>query len=62
MTVHLTTHPFSTGLTEAKDRIKTRKPGEPHPLVDAAGFAGQLSELRAGAQERLAMERKKEEK
>lgn len=58
VTVHLTTHPFSTGLTEAKDRIRTRKAGEPHPLVDPAGFAAQLAELRKGAVERLEVERK----
>ena len=56
--VHLTTHPFSTGLTEAKDMIKTRKPGAVHPLVDPAGFAKQLEELRRGAEERLVIERK----
>ena len=58
VTVHLTTHPFSTGLTEAKDRIALRKPGEPHPLVDPAGFAGQLEALRKGAVERLEIEKK----
>jgi metallo-beta-lactamase class B len=55
--VHLTTHPFSNGLTEAKDLLKTRKPGDPHPLVDAAGFRNQLAALRAGAVERLAVEK-----
>lgn len=58
VTVHLTTHPFSTGLTEAKDRIPSRKPGEPHPLVDPAGFAAQLAALRKGAVERLEIEKK----
>ena len=58
VTVHLTTHPFSTGLPEAKDRIPSRKPGEPHPLVDRAGFIAQLEALRKGAQERLEIERK----
>ena len=58
VTVHLTTHPFSTGLTEAKDRLKSRKPGEPHPLVDPAGFGAQLESLRKGAVERLEIERK----
>jgi metallo-beta-lactamase class B len=56
--VHLTTHPFSNGLTEAKDRIPGRKPGEVHPLVDPDGFLKQLIELRRGAEERLAVERK----
>jgi metallo-beta-lactamase class B len=54
--VHLTMHPFSTGLTEAKELLKTRKPGEPHPLLDPKGLNKQLDELRAGAIERLAVE------
>jgi metallo-beta-lactamase class B len=60
ISVHLTTHPFSNDLTEAKDLLKTRKPGDPHPLVDAQGFRRQLASLRAGAVERLEVERKKE--
>jgi metallo-beta-lactamase class B len=56
--VHLTTHPFSNGLTEAKDLLKTRKPGEPHPLIDPQGFRSQLKSLRAGAVERLELEKK----
>lgn len=60
ITVHLTTHSFSTGLTEAKEKLKTRRPGDPHPLVDASGFAQQLSILRQGAEQRLDIERKKE--
>jgi metallo-beta-lactamase class B len=58
ITVHLTTHPFSNGLTEAKDRIPSRKPGEPHPLVDPSGFKAQLEQLRVGAEARLILERK----
>lgn len=56
--VHLTTHPFSNGLTEAKARISGRKPGDPHPLVDPDGFLKQLEDLRRGAEERLIVERK----
>ena len=56
ISVHLTAHPFSTGLTEAKELLKTRKPGQPHPLVDTQGLIAQLDELRAGAAERLAVE------
>lgn len=55
---HLTTHPFSNGLSEAKDRIPFRKPGEAHPLVDSEGFLKQLMQLRRGAEERLTVERK----
>jgi metallo-beta-lactamase class B len=59
ISVHLTTHPFSNGTTEAAARIPGRKPGEPHPLVDPAGFLAQLEALRKGAIERLAVERAK---
>ena len=57
--VHLTTHAFSSGLTEAKDLLKTRKPPEPHPLVDLPGFRRQLDDLQAGAERRLVAERQK---
>jgi len=57
--LHLTTHAFSTGLTEAKELLKTRKPGDPHPLVDLPGFRRQLDELQAGAEKRLVLERQK---
>lgn len=59
ISVHLTAHPFSTGLTEAKELLKTRKPGQPHPLLDPNGLNNQLDELRAGAMERLAVEQTK---
>jgi metallo-beta-lactamase class B len=58
ITVHLTTHPFSTGLTEAKDRLATRKPGDPNPLIDTPGFLKQLADLRKDAEARLVVERK----
>jgi metallo-beta-lactamase class B len=54
----LTTHPFSNGLMEARDRLAARKPGEPNPLVDPEGLLKQLAELRAGAEARLEIERK----
>lgn len=57
--LHLTTHPFSTKLTEAKELLKTRKPGEPHPLVDLPGFRKQLDALQDGAEKRLVIERQK---
>ena len=57
--LHLTTHAFSTGLTEAKDLLKTRKQGDPHPLVDLPGFRRQLDQLQAGAEKRLVIERQK---
>lgn len=60
--VHLTTHPFSNGLTEAKDRLKTRTAGQAHPLVDPDGFREQLQYLRDRAVERLQTEKAKEKK
>ncbi|MEZ5657856.1 MAG: CAR family subclass B3 metallo-beta-lactamase [Burkholderiaceae bacterium] len=59
ISVHLTTHPFSTGLTEAARKIPARRTGEPHPLVDKSGFLAQLDNLRAGAEKRLVIEREK---
>ena len=57
--LHLTTHAFSTGLTEAKELLKTRKPDDPHPLVDLLGFRRQLDELQTAAEKRLVLEREK---
>ena len=57
--LHLTTHGFSTGLTEAKELLKTRQPTDPHPLVDLPGFRTQLDDLQAGAEKRLVVERQK---
>jgi metallo-beta-lactamase class B len=57
--LHLTTHGFSTGLNEAKDRLRTRNRTDPHPLVDLPGFHRQLDELQAGAEKRLVIERRK---
>ena len=57
--LHLTTHGFSTGLTEAKEFLKTRQRGDPHPLVDLPGFRRQLDELQAAAEKRLELERQK---
>lgn len=59
VTTHLTTHAFSNGLTESKDLLKGRQPGDPHPLVDPKGFREQLDVLQAGAESRLAAERAK---
>jgi metallo-beta-lactamase class B len=57
--LHLTTHGFSTGLTEAKELLKTRQPTDPHPLVDLPGFRTQLDDLQAGADKRLSNVRRK---
>jgi metallo-beta-lactamase class B len=58
VTVHLTAHAFSNGLTEAHDRLAARKPGEPNPLVDPDGFLKQLAVMRSGGEQRLEFERK----
>ncbi len=58
VTVNLTPHPFSAGLTEAHHRLAARKPGEPNPLVDPDGFLKQLAVWRSGAEQRLEIERK----
>ena len=57
ITVHLTTHPSSNRLTEAKDELANRVPPAPHPLVDPAGFERQLEGLRHDAEQRLTLER-----
>lgn len=57
--VHLTTHPFSNGMVEAAAALKTRKPGEPHPLVNQPGILEQLDGLEAAAKDRLEIERTK---
>lgn len=59
ITVHLTTHGFSTGLPEAASKIPGRKAGEPHPLVDPQGFQQQLVGLQGRAEQRLVIERNK---
>ncbi|MCL6406634.1 CAR family subclass B3 metallo-beta-lactamase [Dickeya dadantii] len=61
ISVHLTAHPFNTGLTEAKERLKTRQPGDPHPLVDQAALIKQLDSARDAAEQRLLAEQKKEQ-
>jgi len=57
--LHLTTHAFSSRLTEVKELLKTRQRGDPHPLVDLPGFHSQLDELQAAAEKRLLLERQK---
>src|SRR5262249_31327873 len=42
ITVHLTTHPFSNGLTEIREKAISRKPGEQNPLVDPEGLLEQI--------------------
>ncbi len=60
--VHLTTHPFATGLMEQRSVLAQRKSGDAHPLVDAAGLHKQLEALESGAKERLVIEQAKDKK
>jgi metallo-beta-lactamase class B len=56
VTVHLTAHPFSTGLSEIRAQLATHQPGQPHPLDDSQALIKQLDALRAAAVERLTVE------
>ncbi len=57
--VHLTTHPFATGLMDKRAALARHRAGEPHPLVDGRALHLQLEELGQGAKERLGVERAK---
>ncbi|HSC65172.1 MAG TPA: MBL fold metallo-hydrolase [Caldimonas sp.] len=57
--VHLTTHPFSTGLMEQRAVLAARTAADPHPLVNAAALHELLQALERGARERLVAERAK---
>jgi metallo-beta-lactamase class B len=57
--VHLTTHPFATGLMEQRAALAQPAPGSTHPLVDPSGFVADLDELAGGARERLSIKRAK---
>ena len=50
---------LTNGLTEAKELLKGRPPGAPHPPVDPKGFREQLDALQEGAEQRLVVERAK---
>ena len=57
--VHLTTHPFATGLMERRAELTRRTVTDPHPLVDRKGLHRLLGELEQDAKERLETERAK---
>ncbi|PHR17955.1 MAG: MBL fold metallo-hydrolase [Hoeflea sp.] len=57
--VHLTTHGFSNNLDENRQQHLTRKLGEPNVFVDPQALLSQVETLRAGAVERLEIEKKK---
>lgn len=54
--VHLSAHGFSNNLPENRQRLETRAPGEPHPLVNRAGILDQIEFLHERASERLKAE------
>ncbi|WOT06443.1 MBL fold metallo-hydrolase [Shewanella sp. DAU334] len=60
ISVHLTAHPFSNGMTEASKLIDSRGDGEQHPFVDKQGLIEQLHTLKKGAEERLVLEKQKQ--
>lgn len=57
--VHLTTHGFSNNLDENRQKHLARKAGERNVFVDPQALLSQVEALRAGAVERLEIERKK---
>ena len=59
ITVHLTAHPFSTGLSELRAQLASHQPGQPHPMNDAQALLNQLDALRAAATARLDLEEAK---
>jgi metallo-beta-lactamase class B len=52
--VNVPNHAFMGGVFERAGRLAARRPGEPHPFVDAPAFHTWLEKLRADARERLA--------
>ncbi|WP_394690653.1 MBL fold metallo-hydrolase [Hoeflea sp.] len=57
--VHLTTHGFSNNLDENRQKLLARKSGEPNIFVDPQALLNQIATLRAGAVERLEIEKNK---
>lgn len=61
ITVHLTAHPFSNGMTEASKLINIGRGNDyVHPFVDKQGLIEQLHDLKKGAEERLVIEKMKQ--
>lgn len=57
--VHLSAHGFSNNLPENAAKLKMRKAGELHPMVDKEGFEAQLLRLRDIAEARVEVEKAK---
>jgi hypothetical protein len=47
------------GIFERAQRLAQRKPGEPHPFVDAASWQAWVKDVQAGAAKNLAEEKQK---
>lgn len=54
--VSLPNHAEMGRVFERAERLKTRQPGEPHPFVDAQGFAQDLADFVAAAEKKLKAE------
>ena len=57
--VHLTTHGFSAGMDENRQKLAERKEGEPNVFVDPQALLDQVAGLRERAVKRLATENSK---
>ncbi|MFK8079720.1 MAG: MBL fold metallo-hydrolase [Granulosicoccus sp.] len=55
--VHLSNHGFSNNLTENREKLAARQPGDDNVFVDPDALREQISELRKGAVERLEIEK-----
>lgn len=62
ISVDLTGHPFSSSLMETFEEMKKAPQDASNPLVNQAALIEKLDGLKKGAQERLAVELKKQEK
>jgi hypothetical protein len=56
--VSLTSHPWAALVLERAEKLKVRKPGEPHPFVAPAEFKAFLDERQRDAETRLEQARK----
>lgn len=56
--VNLANHPAAGQILQRAERLRVRKPGEPHPFVAPGEFQSWLNELETGAERKLAQEKK----
>jgi len=57
--VNISNHPDPGKIFQRARNLQTRKPGDPHPFVDADGFQNWLKELKANAGKKLEEEKAK---